>query len=48
MVRYAQNYLKIILLFLAVAAFVLGGAFTRAADSKAAASDWQLSEPFMR
>jgi hypothetical protein len=44
MVRYAQNYLKIILLPLAVAALVLGGASTRAADSKTAAPDWQLSD----
>jgi peroxiredoxin len=44
MVRYAQNYLKIILLSLAVAALVLGGASTRAADSKTAAPDWQLSD----
>lgn len=39
MVRHAPNYLKIIFLLLAGAAFFLGGAVTQAAGSKTAAPD---------
>ena len=43
-VRYAQSYLKVILLLFAGGAFLLGGAISRATDSRIAAPDWQLND----
>jgi thiol-disulfide isomerase/thioredoxin len=44
MVRHAANYLKIIFLLFAGAAFFLEGTLSQAAGSKTAAPDWQLSD----
>jgi thiol-disulfide isomerase/thioredoxin len=44
MVRYAPRYLKVIFLLFAGAAFLLGGATSRATDSRIAAPDWQLND----
>jgi thiol-disulfide isomerase/thioredoxin len=44
MVRYAPCYLKVIFLLFAGAAFLLGGAISRTADSRIAAPDWQLND----
>jgi thiol-disulfide isomerase/thioredoxin len=44
MVRYALRYLKVIFLLFAGAAFLLGGATSRATDSRIAAPDWQLND----
>jgi peroxiredoxin len=44
MVRCALRYWKVIILLLAGPAFLFGSALSRAADSKMAAPDWQLSD----
>ena len=43
-VRYAPRYLKVIFLLFVGAAFLLGGAISRATDSRIAAPDWQLND----
>src|SRR6266436_529390 len=43
-VRYAPRYLKVIFLLFAGATFLLGGAISRATDSRIAAPDWQLND----
>lgn len=44
MVKYTANRTKLVLLPLAITAFFLAGTLTRAADSKMAAPDWQLTD----
>jgi hypothetical protein len=44
MVRNFPSYLKVIILVLAGAAFLAGGAIAWATDSRIAAPDWQLSD----
>src|SRR6516164_4232880 len=44
MVRYAPRYLKVIIVLLAGAVFVVDGALSRAAGSRKAAPDWQLTD----
>jgi thiol-disulfide isomerase/thioredoxin len=44
MVRHFPSYLKIIFVLLASAALFSGGSLTRAAGSKIAAPDWNLSD----